>query len=80
MCRNLTVRATTDDGRTPHPNMPEPVDFEEPDDFTPEFPTCTCWIGDKEGNGKILRTTFVETVLRPFLKQIAWGNIIIEVR
>ncbi len=79
MCSFITVRATTSDGQ-PHPEMTETVEFEVPSDFTPEYPTCTCWIGLKEGDGKVLRQTFVEKVLQPFLEKVPYGNIIIEVR
>ncbi len=80
MCKTIEIRATLDDGVTPHPDMPDSVIFESPDKFTPDKPTCTCWIGDKDGDGMILRQTFVEEFLRPFLKKISWGNIIIEIR
>ena len=79
MCRELTVYATTDDGQ-PHPSAPEALVFESPNDWTPETPTCTCWIGDEEGDGAVLRHTFVERYLRKFLKEVSWGNIVIEVR
>lgn len=81
MCRLIMVRATTDNNKTPHPSMPEPVEFIVPNDFSDrEYPICTCYIGDKEGEGKVLRHTFTETLLQPFLATVQWGNIIIEIR
>ena len=79
MCIELTVYATTDNGKTPYPGMPERVKFEV-DKFTKSKPTCTCWISDKDGDGKILRQTFVEEVLRDFLANVSYGNIVIEIR
>ncbi len=76
MCKWLSVRATLEDGITPHPEIPEVKEFEQSNDW----PTCTCWIGDKEADGKALRQLFVENVLREFLDKVGWGNIIIEVR
>ena len=76
MCRWISVKATTLDGE-PHPHCPEEIEFEVPDSFSTDYPTCTCEIGDKEGDGKILRHTFVDTVLQPFLEKVAVGKIII---
>ena len=79
MCRLLTVRATLATGE-PHPDIPDAVDLEMPDKWDTEYPTCTCWIGDTDKEGTTLRHTFADKVLAPFLKKVAWGNIIIEVR
>jgi len=75
----IFVKAITGDGE-PHPEISEEVEFEMPDNFTKEKPTCTCWIGDTEGDGKILRHTFCDDVLRPYLEKVSYGNIIIEIR
>ena len=50
MCRIITVFAK---------NRPEilPLTFDV-DKFTTEKPICTCYISDKEGDGKILRNTY----------------------
>jgi len=72
MCRIITVFAK---------NRPEilPLTFDV-DKFTTEKPICTCYISDKEGDGKILRNTFVEECLRPMLEEVSYGDIVIEIR
>jgi hypothetical protein len=78
MCSIYFIYATDDKG-----NRRDDIEgrvFESPEHFTPEKPTCTCWIGDKEGNGKTLRQVFCEEAIQPFLKDVGWGNIVIEVR
>ena len=79
MCKELFVYATTNDGKTPYPDMLKGVMFQV-DKFTKSKPTCTCWIGAGSGEGKILRQTFVEEVLRDFLENVSYGNIVIEIR
>lgn len=78
MCQSIFVRAVYADG-SPNPELPT-AEFVVPADFTPAYPTCTCWIGDKEGDGATLRHTFVEECLRPFLEKAGFGDIIIEMR
>ena len=79
MCSVISVRATTLEGE-PHPNCPKELVFEVPDHFTPEYPACTCWIGNKDGDGKTLRHTFADTILQPMLEEMMIGKIIIEIR
>lgn len=76
MCRTLTVWWEDMDG-----NRIEGTErnFEPPAEFTPDYPTCTCYIEQADGDGKRLRETFVETVLRPMLVQPRIGRIVIEV-
>lgn len=78
MCSTIFIKALTDDDK-PYPIEPNELVFESPELFTPDKPTCTCWIGDKEGDGKILRQSFVEECLQPFLQKISWGKIVIEI-
>lgn len=78
MCKIISVFAVTGEGE-PYPNCSNGVTFEV-DKFTPEKPTCTCWIGNKSGEGKKLRETFTEEVLREFLEKVSYGNIVIEIR
>ena len=78
MCKSLIVRAETDDGH-PYPEC-LPIEFDSASNFTPEKPTCTCWIGDPEGEGATLRQTFFIECIRPFLERVSYGNIIIEIR
>jgi len=75
----IFVRATTEDGKQ-HPGIPEEIEFNMPDEFTKDKPTCTCWIGDECGDGKTLRHTFCDEVLRQFLEKVGYGNIVIEIR
>jgi|GEM_PF-5902275 len=77
MCRWISVKVADLHGRIRH-NIPELV-FETPGEFTPEYPTCTCWIADKEGDGKTLRHTFADTILREMFEKVSVGRIIIEV-
>lgn len=76
MCQTIFVRVTDSDGN-PRLDIEEKV-FPSPEHFTLEMPTCTCWIGEPEGDGKVLRQYFVETVLQPMLREISFGNIVIE--
>jgi hypothetical protein len=78
MCSWISLRATDDKGK-PRKDIPD-LTFEVPPEFTPEYPTCTCWIALKDGDGKTLRHTFADTVLREMLEKVNWGNIIIEIR
>lgn len=79
MCVWITVRATTAEGE-PRGDIP-PVEFEVPERFTPEYPTCTCNIGNKDDkDGDTLRHTFADTVLREFFNKVSFGNIVIELR
>ena len=77
MCTTLTVWWEDLDGK-PVAEV-KPIVYPSPGLFSAEQPTCTCWIGDEEGEGKTLRTHFVETVLQPMLAQPFTGRIIIEV-
>jgi len=80
MCKTLTVRATLDDGITPHPECPDVFIF--PDGLTDEdletLPTCTCWIGTDEHEGQELWHIFLDKI-RKYL-DISYGNVIIEIR
>ena len=78
MCKEIFVYVTTADGER-RADIPG-VGFKMPTQFTPEKPICTCYIGDEEGEGKTLRQTFVEEVLRPLFQQVSYGNIVIEFR
>ena len=80
MCKTIFVRATLGDGETPYPDAPEELVFESPSNFTAQKPTCTCYIGDRQGEGKVLRQAFVEECLQPLLEKVSWGNIVIELR
>ena len=77
MCRSIFIRATTDDGTTPHPEIPESFAF---DDLGEEFPICTCYIGGDCAESEALRRLLMEKGLKGFLDKVAWGNIVIEVR
>ena len=78
MCKTIFVHAEDDQGNR-LTDLPELV-FQSPDEYTDEKPVCTCWIGDSAGDGKVLRQTFVEDCVRPFLAEVSWGNIVIEIR
>lgn len=78
MCSTIFAYVTNDTGLR-RADIGEIV-FEMPSEWTPQKPICTCYIGDADGDGKILRQTFCEEVLQPLLQQVGWGNIVIEVR
>lgn len=78
MCKTIFVHAEDDEGNR-RDDLPELI-FESPDEYTEERPICTCYLGDMDGPGKVLRQTFVEECIRPFLAAVSWGNIVIEVQ
>lgn len=78
MCTIISLRATDDRGK-PRKDI-EPIEFQVPGQFTPDYPTCTCGIALDDPDGVTLRHTFADTVLKEMLKQVNFGNIVIELR
>ena len=77
MCSTLYIRAETSEGRA-HPGFPVPVEFDrymtsDGDEL------CLCPLGSDGGDGEAARAALMEK-LKPFLKAVPWGNIVIEVR
>ena len=72
MCSTYHIRAEKEDG-TPFPGAPSPVEFDESQG------ECLCSMTD---NNELSRKQFADfaEALRPFVKAVSWGNIIIEKR
>lgn len=77
MCRCYYIRAETSKGQ-PHPDLPESVEFDSYIDLEGRA-MCLCGLDRDDDKGELTRTAFMDA-LRPFLKAVAWGHIIIEVR
>ena len=91
MCRTITVFATTDDGQ-PHLDAPQPIDFDETMEKA-GIEDCACPIGyapgDAQGahvieageawDGTAKRLLLMESCIRPFLRTVAYGKIVIQI-
>ena len=91
MCRTITVYALTDDGEH-HPYAPDPIDFDTEMEKV-GMEDCACYIGYKAGDklgpndidagsafdGAAKRLLLMEECIRPFLRTVAYGKIVIEV-
>ena len=78
MCHSLFIRAETEDGR-PYPTLPASVEFDSYEALDGKGEMCLCGIDMEDAEGAAARAALLE-VLKPFLKAVSWGNIIIEVR
>lgn len=77
MCITLFIRAETYDGKQ-HPSFPESVELDSYEDARGK-PMCLCPLDSDDTEGALARAALLET-LKPFLKAVSWGNIVIEVR
>jgi hypothetical protein len=71
VCRTLLIHALTDDDKS-FPYAPDPVEFDEHDG------ECLCQLDSETKTGKEQREALAEQ-LRPFLRAVSWGKIVIGV-